>query len=56
MPITHDEALAKLLEWTPSQALRNHALAVEAVMRRAAYRYGAGEVDEETMGDHGSAS
>ena len=47
MTITHDQAVAKLHEWTPSQPLRNHALAVEAVMRRAAHRYGAGEVDEE---------
>ncbi len=47
MPITHDQAVAKLQEWTPSQALRNHARAVEAVMRRAAHHYGAGVVDEE---------
>jgi predicted hydrolase (HD superfamily) len=47
MPITYDQAVAKLHEWTPSQPLRNHALAVEAAMRRAAHRYGAGEVDEE---------
>jgi len=47
MPITHDQAVAKLLEWTPSQALRNHARAVEAVMRKAAHRYGAGAADEE---------
>ena len=46
MAITYDQAVAKLHEWTDSPALRNHARAVEAAMRRAAHRYGAGESDE----------
>ena len=47
MPIIYEQAVQKLHEWTPSAALRNHARAVEAAMRKAAYRYGAGEADEE---------
>jgi predicted hydrolase (HD superfamily) len=47
MAITYEQAEAKLHEWTESLALRNHARAVEAAMRRAAHRYGAGAVDEE---------
>src|SRR3954451_14051141 len=46
MAITHEDALAKLHEWTDSPALRNHARGVEAAMRRAAHRYGAGAADE----------
>jgi predicted hydrolase (HD superfamily) len=46
MAITYEDALAKLHEWTDSPALRNHARGVEAAMRRAAYRYGAGGTDE----------
>jgi predicted hydrolase (HD superfamily) len=47
MPITYEQAVEKMHEWTKSQALRNHARAVEAAMRKAAHRYGAGEADEE---------
>ena len=36
----------QLREWTDSPAPRNHARAVEAAVRLAAYRYGAGEVDK----------
>jgi predicted hydrolase (HD superfamily) len=46
MAITYDQAVEKLHEWTDSPALRNHARAVEAAMRRAAHRYGAGDADE----------
>src|SRR3954470_10998703 len=46
MPITYEDAVAKLHEWTDSPALRNHARGVEAAMRRAADRYGAGAADE----------
>jgi predicted hydrolase (HD superfamily) len=46
MGITYDDAVAKLHEWTDSPALRNHARGVEAAMRRAAHRYGAGAGDE----------
>jgi predicted hydrolase (HD superfamily) len=44
--ISYEEAKSKLHEWTDSPALRNHALGVEAAMRRAAHRYGAGDSDE----------
>jgi predicted hydrolase (HD superfamily) len=47
MSITYETAVAKLNEWTQSPALRNHARAVEAAMRKAAHRYGAGAADEE---------
>jgi predicted hydrolase (HD superfamily) len=46
MAITYEQAAEKLHEWTESPALRNHARAVEAAMRRAAHRYGAGDADE----------
>src|SRR5271170_6456625 len=46
MAITYEQAEAKLHEWTDSPALRGHARAVEAAMRRAAHRYGAGDADE----------
>jgi predicted hydrolase (HD superfamily) len=47
MPITYDQAVAKLHEWTDSDALRKHARGVEAAMRAAAHRYGAGAADDE---------
>jgi len=46
MAITYEQAVDKLHEWTESPALRNHARAVEAAMRLAAHRYGAGAADE----------
>ena len=46
MSLTYDEALEKLREWTSGPSLLGHARAVEAVMRRAAHRYGRGEADE----------
>ena len=46
MAIAYEDAVAKLHEWTDSAALRNHARGVEAAMRRAAHRYGAGAADE----------
>ena len=46
MAITYEQAEAKLLEWTDSPALRNHARGVEASMRRASHRYGNGAEDE----------
>jgi predicted hydrolase (HD superfamily) len=42
MPITYDQAVAKLYEWTESPALRSHARAVEAAMRLASQRYAPG--------------
>ena len=46
MVITYEDAMAKLKEWTDNPALLNHARGVEASMRRAAHRYGAGASDE----------
>lgn len=46
MAITYEQAEAKLIEWTGSQALLNHARGVEAAMRLAAHRYGEGASDE----------
>jgi predicted hydrolase (HD superfamily) len=46
MSITYEQAVELLHEWTPSQALRNHARAVEAAMRKSAHRYGDGEAAE----------
>jgi predicted hydrolase (HD superfamily) len=46
MAITYEDAVAKLTEWTGNPALVNHARGVEASMRRAAHRYGAGAADE----------
>jgi predicted hydrolase (HD superfamily) len=42
MSLTRSEAWELLCEWTPSEALRRHARAVEVVMREAAGRYGEG--------------
>jgi predicted hydrolase (HD superfamily) len=50
MPLTRDEGWALLCEWTPGDALRKHARAVELVMRAAAGRYGAGAADVERWG------
>jgi predicted hydrolase (HD superfamily) len=46
MSITYEQATSRLEEWTDSPALRNHARAVEAAMRKAAHRYGGGAIDE----------
>ncbi len=46
MSITYDQAVEKLHDWTTNPALVLHARAVEAAMRKAADRYGAGEADE----------
>jgi len=40
--LSREEAWALLCEWTPGEALRRHARAVEAVMAAAAVRYGPG--------------
>ncbi len=50
MALTRDEAWEQLCKWTETDALRRHARAVELVMRSAAFRYGAGEADEERWG------
>jgi predicted hydrolase (HD superfamily) len=50
MPLTRDEAWSLLCEWTPGEALRRHARAVEVAMRAAAHRHGEGESDEEAWG------
>lgn len=46
MRVSYEEAVAKLHEWTAGPSLLGHARSVEAVMRRAAHRYGRGEADE----------
>lgn len=43
-------AWGHLCDWTRTDALRKHARAVEIVMRAAALRYGAGQVDVECFG------
>jgi predicted hydrolase (HD superfamily) len=40
--LTREEAWSLLCEWTPTEALRRHARAVELVMRAAAEHYGPG--------------
>jgi predicted hydrolase (HD superfamily) len=46
MGVSYDEAEDLLYAWTEGASLRGHARAVEAVMRRAANRYGGGAADE----------
>lgn len=50
MPLNRGTAWTKLCEWTASESLRNHARAVELVMRAAAARYGAADADVERWG------
>jgi predicted hydrolase (HD superfamily) len=50
MALTREEAWRHLTQWTETDSLRKHARAVEVVLRRAAYRYGAGVGDEESWG------
>jgi putative nucleotidyltransferase with HDIG domain len=47
LPMTRDEAWQLFCEWTPSESLRRHVLAVEACMRAYARRFGE---DEERWG------
>jgi putative nucleotidyltransferase with HDIG domain len=47
LPMTRDEAWALFCEWTASESLRRHVLAVEACMRAYAERFGE---DEERWG------
>jgi predicted hydrolase (HD superfamily) len=42
-PLSRDAAWALLTEWTKSESLRKHALAVEAAVRGYARKYGANE-------------
>ncbi len=48
--LTREQAWQHLCDWTKTDSLRKHARAVEIVMRKAAYQYGGGEVDEEKWG------
>ncbi len=48
--LTREAAWQHLTDWTPSEALRRHARAVEVCMRAAALEYGAGESDVEQWG------
>jgi predicted hydrolase (HD superfamily) len=47
LPMTRDEAWDLFCEWTPSESLRRHVLAVEACMRAYAIRF---DEDEERWG------
>lgn len=47
MNISRDEAWQHLCEWTKTESLRKHARAVEIVMGQAAFKYGAGDDDQE---------
>src|ERR671933_977117 len=47
LPLTRPEAWSLFCEWTPSESLRRHVLAVEAAMRAYAPRFGG---DEEEWG------
>ncbi len=49
MSLDRDTAWSHLCEWTETTSLRNHARAVEIVMRHAATRYGT-EADIESWG------
>jgi predicted hydrolase (HD superfamily) len=48
--LTREQAWEHLCDWTKTDSLRKHARAVEIVMRKAAYKYGDGEADEEQWG------
>jgi predicted hydrolase (HD superfamily) len=48
--LTRETAWEHLCAWTPSDALRRHARAVELCLRAAASRFGAGEDDVEQWG------
>jgi predicted hydrolase (HD superfamily) len=50
MALTREEAWEHLCSWTETHSLRNHARAVELVMRAAALRYGEGDADVEQWG------
>jgi predicted hydrolase (HD superfamily) len=50
MALTREEAWEHLCEWTRTEALRQHARAVELVMRAAAARYGGSSADVESWG------
>jgi predicted hydrolase (HD superfamily) len=50
MVLTREDAWSLLCEWTPSDALRRHARAVELVMAAAAERYGPGPAAAERWG------
>src|SRR3954451_21629486 len=47
LPMKRDEAGELFCEWTPSESLRRHVLAVEACMRAYARKFGS---DEERWG------
>lgn len=50
MSLTREDGWRQLCAWTRTPSLRNHARAVELVMRAAAHRYGTGAEDEERWG------
>ena len=50
MALTREQGWDLLCEWTPTDALRRHARAVELVLRAAAARYGGAGADVERWG------
>jgi predicted hydrolase (HD superfamily) len=50
MPLNRDDAWALLVEWTTSDSLRKHALAVEAAVRGYARLFGSDETDWGVVG------
>ena len=50
MSLTREQGWSLLCEWTPTDALRRHARAVELVLRAAAARYGGPDADVERWG------
>jgi len=50
MSLTREQAWQHLCDWTPTDALRRHARAVEVVMRAAATQYGSEGADVERWG------
>jgi predicted hydrolase (HD superfamily) len=50
MSLSRDQGWSLLCEWTPTEALRRHARAVELVLRAAAPRYGGADADIERWG------
>lgn len=53
MPITRQQALERLHDWTKTDSLLRHCRAVEIVMRAAATKYGGEDVHEDVWANTG---